>query len=155
MSNLRVFFKYWLVVALWMGLIFSASSDRGSFQRSSRIIAPVIRWIWPSLPEDQVFEVVYFARKCAHFVEYAVLALLLWRALRKPQRGDKRPWSWKTAALALAIVVLYAATDEWHQSIVPSRQASAWDVLLDSSGAFAAIGVLWGYVGWRRGRRKS
>ncbi len=146
MSKLRVFLKYWLIVIAWMALIFTASSDTASFQRSSRILAPVVRWLFPHLPEDTVFEIVTFIRKCAHFSEYAILALLVWRGLRKPQKGDPRPWSWGTAGLAFLVVLTYAASDEIHQAFVPSRQASAVDVLLDSSGGFVALILFWAVV---------
>ncbi len=147
---LRVFLRYWLVVILWMVLVFSASSDQASFQRSSRILAPLIRWVYPSLPEERVHAVVFFIRKGAHVSEYAVLALLLWRALRKPSRGDTRPWSWSMAALAWLAAAIYAATDEFHQTLVPSRQGSALDVLLDSCGALLALIFLWAFGRWRR-----
>lgn len=149
MQKLRVFLKYWLVVIVWMLVIFSASSDTASFQHSSRILAPLIRWICPNLPEDSVFAIVTFVRKCAHFGEYAVLALLLWRAVRKPRRNDTRPWEWRTAITVLLIVALYAASDEFHQKFVPSRQASVVDVLIDSSGGILALIFLWAVGRWR------
>ena len=67
---------------------------------------------------------IYFIRKCAHLTEYAMLALLLWRAVRKPVKNDPRPWIWREARLALLLVVLYAASDEFHQLFVPSRDAA-------------------------------
>ncbi len=72
--------------------------------------------------------------------EYAVLALLLWRALHKPAQPGRSPWRWPEAGLVLALVALYAASDEIHQAFVPSREASAGDVLLDTTGA--ALGLL-------------
>jgi VanZ family protein len=141
--------KYWLIVVVWMAIIFSASSDTASFQHSSRILAPLIHWIYPSLPEASVFAIVTFLRKCAHFGEYAVLALLVWRAVRKPQRNDTRPWHWGATAMCLLVVVSYAATDEFHQRFVPSRQSSVVDVLIDSSGAVLALIFLWAVGRWR------
>jgi len=61
-----------------MWVIFSASGDRMSFQHSSRLIGPLVRWVFPHLPDDTVHAIVVFVRKCAHLAEYAVLALLLW-----------------------------------------------------------------------------
>jgi VanZ family protein len=94
---------------------------------------------------------VLFIRKCAHLTEYAVLALLLWRALRKTHKDDVRPWHWSEAGLALAVTVLYAASDEFHQRFVSSRQASVWDVLLDSVGGALALVFCWA-VAWLRRR---
>jgi VanZ family protein len=147
--KLRVFFRYWLIVLVWMVLIFSASGDQMSFQRSSRILGPLIHWLLPQLSNESVHAAVVSIRKCAHFGEFAVLALLLWRALRKPARNETRPWEWRTAAIALLLVVAYAASDEIHQLFVPSRQGSILDVMIDSSGALLALIFLWAFGRWR------
>src|SRR5882724_6266150 len=115
-----------------MVLIFSASSDRLSFQHSSRLMGPLIRWLFPSLQEPTVAQIMFVIRKCAHFTEYGILALLFWWALRAPADRDVSRVRGSEAWLALGLVALYAATDEWHQSFVPSRQGSVWDVLLDT-----------------------
>jgi VanZ family protein len=141
--RLRSFIRYWLPVLVWMGLIFSASGDQASFSHSSRIIGPIVRWLFPQLSDEAVHAIVVLARKCAHLTEYAVLAVLLWRALRKPPKGDPRPWAWSDAGLALALTALYAAADEFHQLFVPSRQGSVWDVLLDTLGATVGMLCLW------------
>src|ERR1043166_8318130 len=117
-----------------MGFIFTASGDPKSLQHSSRIIEPILRWLFPHLTDDTVHLIVFVVRKCAHLTEFAVLGLLFWRALRRPAGNDLRPWKWREAFLALAGVLLYAASDELHQWFVPARQASTLDVLLDTSG---------------------
>ena len=70
----RPFLKYWLPVLAWMALIFTASNDENSFQHSSRILAPLLHWLFPQMPEDTVRFIVLIARKGAHLTEYAVLA---------------------------------------------------------------------------------
>ena len=126
-----------------MWIIFSASSDQFSFQHTSRIIGPCVRWLFPHLSDEAVHAIVVIVRKCAHLAEYAVLALLLWRALRKPPKPDAPPWRWSEAGLVLALVALYAASDEFHQTFVPSRQGCVSDVLLDTAGGALALLVLW------------
>ena len=143
MLRLLAFSRYWLPVLVWMWVIFSASGDRLSFQHSSRIIGPLVRWLFPHLSDDAVHAIVVIARKCAHLAEYAVLALLLWRALRKPPGPDIPPWRWSEAGVVLALVALYAASDEFHQAFVPSREGSVSDVLLDTAGSALALGCLW------------
>ncbi len=133
-----------------MGLIFSVSSDTLSFQHSSRIIGPLVRWLFPQLSDTTVAHIVFGIRKCAHLAEYAILALLLWRALRPAAKPKAREWRWSRAGLALAVAALYAATDEVHQSFVPSRQGSVWDVLLDTTGAALALLFLWATGRWRK-----
>jgi VanZ family protein len=143
--RIRSFVRYWLPPLVWMVIIFSASSDSGSFQHSSRIIGPLVRWLLPNLSNEAVHAIVVFVRKCAHLAEYAVLALLLWRALRQESAQDYPAWRWSKAGLVLALVALYAASDEIHQAFVPSREASIWDVLLDTSGAAFGLLCLWGF----------
>ena len=133
-----------------MTVIFSASSDRLSFQHSSRIVAPFVRWLFPHLSDRAVHDVVLAVRKCAHLTEYAVLVLLLWRALHKPPAPGVSAWHWSEAGVALGLAALYAASDEIHQAFVPSRQASFWDVLLDIGGATLALLCLWGLGRWRK-----
>lgn len=142
--------RYWLPVVLWMTLIFGFSSDSHSFQRSSRILEPLLRWLFPGMGPDARDEIVFLARKCAHLTVYAVLALLVWRARRKPVRRDPRPWSWREAGVALLVAGLYAATDEFHQTFVPNRDGCVRDVLIDSCGAAAGLFLLWLLGRWRK-----
>ena len=79
-----------------------------------------------------------------------LLQLLLWRALRKPARNQPQPWDWRTAARTILVVLAYAASDEFHQAFVPSRQASILDVLLDTTGALFALLLLWAIGRWRK-----
>jgi VanZ family protein len=143
MPRLRSFVKYWVPVAVWMVVIYSASSDTKSFEHSSRILAPILQWLMPQLSEEVVSHVVFIIRKFAHLTEYAILALLLWRALRKPVRNDTRPWSWIQAGLAILVVALYAGSDEIHQLFVPHREGKIADVMIDTSGGVAGILLLW------------
>ena len=139
-----------LPLLVWMWVIFSASGDQMSFGRSSRIIGPIVRWLLPDLSDEAVHAIVVGVRKCAHVAEYAVLALLLWRVLRKPATPETPAWQWWQAGLVLALVALYAATDEFHQALVPSRQGSAWDVLLDTAGGALGLFGLWVIGRWRK-----
>ena len=152
MRNIRPIIRYWLPVLVWMAVIFSASGDQLSFQHSSRIIGPFVRWLLPHLSDEVIHAIVVIVRKCAHLTEYAVLALLLWRALRKPPGPDAPHWRWSEAGLALTLVALYAASDEYHQTFVPSRQGCVSDVLLDTAGGALALLCLWAAGRWRKRR---
>ena len=110
----------WLAVAGWMALIFFLSSQ-------PQLPSPPDPWA------DLIF------KKGAHFTVYAVLAVLFRRAL-PPGR-----WIW---ALSWVLTVLFAASDEWHQSFVPGRHPQLTDVLIDLCGA--ATGLL---IFWRNERR--
>jgi VanZ family protein len=144
----KLWLARWTPVIVWMAVIFSASSDRASFQHSSRIIGPLVRWLFPQLSEDSVYAIVFAVRKLAHLTEYAILAILLWLALR--DAAELRRWRWSDARVALLLVALYAASDELHQTFVPSRQGAVIDVALDTSGGAFGLLFLWGFGRWRK-----
>jgi VanZ family protein len=154
-SKARSFLKYWLPLLIWMTIIFSASGDPQSFQRSSRIIGPLLRWLFPHMPETTITALVTAVRKCAHLTEYAILAWLFWRARRKPVKADARPWSWREAGVAILFVAAYALTDEFHQRFVPGREASFRDVLIDTAGALWGILMLNLLWRWRHGSQQN
>jgi VanZ family protein len=141
--KLRPFLKYWLPVLIWMALIFSASSDSHSYEHSSRFVEPFLHWLFPHMSQARVETIHLFIRKCGHLTEYAVLALLLWRAVRRPVKNDSRPWVWPEAGLALAIAFLCAASDEFHQIFVLTRTAQVSDVFIDAAGGAASLLALW------------
>ena len=149
MPKLSAFLKYWLTVLIWMAVIFAASSDAHSFEHSSRILAPLLRWLFPQISEETVHLVVFLARKCAHLAEYAVLALLVWRALNQ-SKNNLTPWSWPKVGGTLLIVFLYAASDEFHQIFVPTRTPAIHDVVIDTIGGAAALLALWLVGRWRK-----
>jgi VanZ family protein len=140
--------KYWLPVLIWLGVIFVGSSDLMSAEHTSRIIAPFLHWLKPDISPEAVAQVQFFVRKGAHVTEYAILALLLFRAF-----GRGTGVKIKMAGLCALVWMgstLVGAGDEYHQSFVPSRGSSAKDVMIDSSGAIAGL-----IVCWRFARRKS
>ena len=140
MPKLRAFLKYWLPVLIWMALIFSVSADSKSTEHSSMYFEPLLRWLFPQMSQAHVELIHHAFRKCCHLAEYAVLAWLLWRAIRRTDRKNPRPWNWAEAGLALSIVFLYGASDEFHQIFVPTRTPQVSDVFIDTAGG--AIGLL-------------
>ncbi len=109
-----------------------------------------MRWLFPHMADADVNYVVFLVRKCAHLSEYAVLTMLVWRARRKQLQIAAHSWSWPAAIEALWVAVLYAATDEFHQTFVPSREGCLRDVIIDSSGAAAGLIFLWLVGRWRK-----
>ena len=142
------FVKYFLPVILWMTLIFGGSTHLGAPRNTSRIIGPVLRWLNPNVTEETVGKIQFAIRKSGHVTEYGILCLLIWRALRHRRLVPSTGWNWSDARRAILISALYAASDEFHQSFVASREGSFRDVWLDTAGATAAI-----FLFWRIGRR--
>ena len=142
---MKSFLKYWLPVLVWLGVIFVGSSDLMSAEHTSRIIGPLLHWLKPDISPETIALVQFGVRKAAHVSEYAVLAILSWRAVigganLKAKMSILYVCVWVTC-------VIVAAADEFHQSFLESRTASPWDVMIDSAGAI--FGLLIASL-WRR-----
>lgn len=146
-----VWLRAWWPALLWAGFIFTMSTDSFSAEHTASVIAPVLRWIMPSMSEDLFETIHHFIRKSAHFTEYFVFCLLLYRGVRRGRKG----WRWTWGVVALFCAAGYSVLDEIHQAFVASRGASAYDSLLDSVGAFAALTALWMWFRWRRSARET
>lgn len=112
MFMFRHFVKYWLLVIVWLGFIFFLSHQPG--------LKSNLPFIW-----DFIF------RKTAHIGEYFILCLLLNRALFQHRLSKKQVLFW-----AAAISLLYAVSDECHQSFIFGRTAAFQDVVIDGFGIF-------------------
>ena len=131
---MKSFLKYWLPLVVWLGVIFVGSTDLLSAQHTSRFIAPFLRWLDPGISLAAINTIHTVIRKLAHVSEYAILALVLWRALCSGVAlRTKTPILFGAVLLACTV---FAVLDEFHQSFVWSRTSSDRDVLLDSAGAF-------------------
>jgi VanZ family protein len=83
----------------------------------------------------------------AHFTEYFILASL-WAWALLPSLGLR------ALAVAGTICVLYAISDEWHQSFVPGRDSDPVDVLVDSVGVAAALALSYWWTTRRAASRR-
>ena len=140
----------WWPAIVWSGVIFTMSTDAFSAEHTKWFFEPMLRWLVPRLAQSQYDYIHHMIRKCAHFSEYFVYFVLLFRAVRGRQVG----WRWIWGLNALLIAAGYSLLDEFHQSFVASRTASLYDSLLDSVGASVALVVLWLWLR-RRGSETS
>jgi VanZ family protein len=138
--------RAWWPAVLWACFIFLMSTDSFSAEHTGSIIEPILRWFFPSITADQFDFIQHIIRKSAHFTEYFVFCLLLFRAVR----GGRRGWHWSWGVTALVIAAGYGCLDEIHQAFVASRTASPYDSLLDSIGAFFAILALFAWFRFRK-----
>jgi VanZ family protein len=113
-----------------------------------KIFAGILRWIpailvmavifgFSSIPSQEMPSFGFWdlaVKKGAHMLGYGLLALMYWNGLHFDRR---RVW------LALLLTVIYAVTDEFHQSYVPGRHPSWVDALIiDGGGAAIALGLV-------------
>jgi len=127
--------RTWWPAVVWACFIYLMSTDSFSAQHTAWLLEPVLRWLFPSLAAGQIDVIHFLIRKSAHFTEYFVFCLLLFRAVR----GTRPGWHWSWGLTALVIAACYSCLDEIHQAFVASRTASPHDSLLDSIGAFFAF----------------
>jgi VanZ family protein len=140
-------FKYWIPVILGMLFIYWMSTEAFSSKSALRIIEPIIRFFAPSISRKEIIMINGVIRKAAHVIEYLVLGILLFRAFRAGSH-ERRWWRW--AISSLAVVMLYAITDEFHQLHVTVRTASLVDVGYDTLGGLFAQCVSIIYYGRQR-----
>jgi VanZ family protein len=148
--------KLWWPALVWAVVISSFSTGAFTSENTSLIIIPLLRWLLPHPSPETLSELHHLIRKCAHFVEYFVLSLLVLRGIRAGRKEAHLGW----ALVAIGIVAGYAALDEFHQSFVPGREAAVADVLLDTAGGVAAqlvaaLFILWGDVRARQKEKTS
>ena len=102
----------WVPLLLWMSIIFFLSS-RSRVQISQ---------------EESVNFLIF---KTLHIIEYGLLYLLVYRAIRFECPRNSR-FFWLYAAFVVS--VLYAGSDEIHQTLIPTREGRARDVIIDGIG---------------------
>ncbi len=128
--------KFWAVL-LWMVLIFFLSHQDGN--RSSETSEWVLHLFMAlGLTESRIesWNLGFWVRKTAHFTEYLILTLILFKWLSGKMKGKSALFiSWITA-------VLYACTDELHQSFIPFRTATPFDVGVDALGGMLAVAII-------------
>lgn len=140
--------RAWWPALVWAGVIFTLSTDSFSAEHTASILAPVVKWIYPALTDEQFQFVHHLIRKSAHFTEYFIFYLFLFRGVRSMRRG----WRWTWGLAALGIAAGYSVMDEIHQAFVASRTASPYDSLLDSIGAFFAFLIVFLWFQLRKSR---
>jgi len=176
--------KNWLPAIVWCSLMMLASTDTFSAEHTRGILEGFFHWLFPTWTPYSVYKAHLIVRKCAHFFEYAVLAVFVMRGFAGAeapssdslQRGAEPPLSLRNAdpstrstmsrsvgmtsaqKIALQVVLIcamVATVDEVHQHFVPSRTASPYDVMLDTAGSTFAMLLLTWKKSSRRGEQKA
>lgn len=119
-----------LLILGWMALIFSFSHQPPSISDAqSGGVTALFQPLFPGVDPDTL---THSIRKIAHFTLYAVLGgLLVWTLF---------PFTRRAPLYATFVSLLFALSDEFHQSFIPGRSAELTDVLIDTTGA--ATGAL-------------
>ena len=131
MKRNRIFLvASWIAVAVCMGVIFYLSAQDGV--QSQSVSGKVVTLFNFAISDDTI-------RTCAHCLEFAGLAVLVFNALYQ-SFGYIRPF------IAFAITAAYAVSDETHQLFVEGRAFQISDLFIDCFGAALDISALWAAI---------
>ena len=133
-----------LLVLLWMAVIFVFSTRTApeSSAVSGRFTGWLSRLFFPEwyLPENaadlsnHLMKLEYLVRKSAHFAEFLVLGGFLSLFLNEI---DLKPVLRLLTGIAAG--VLYACSDEFHQSFVAGRAMQGFDLVIDTGGVIFGV----------------
>jgi VanZ family protein len=144
MSSRRCGIKYWLGVWLpvivGLSLIAMESTEAFGSDHTSGPMRLLFQAIFGHVSDVKWEMLHHIIRKSGHFTGYGLLSLTWLRAW-----WYTLPYSryFKDAVLALLATGMTASADEFHQSFLPNRTSSVWDVLLDCCGAIAIMLVFY------------
>ncbi|MBI4004511.1 VanZ family protein [Candidatus Roizmanbacteria bacterium] len=117
MKSVYRWFRAWLPVFLWMIVIYYFSSRQ-------------------RVAISDVFTINFLLFKTLHVIEYAALYFLLLRGFYLTVYPDKPIQIYRYAFI---VALLYAVSDEIHQTFVPTREGKIWDIMIDTIG----IGIMY------------
>jgi VanZ family protein len=136
----------WWPVVFMIAVIFVESTESLGADHTSGPLRFVYQAIFGAVPDDRWEVIHHYLRKTGHFLGYGLVGLSWLRAWRMT-RPD---WLFRTRALlAIVATAVIASCDEFHQSFLPNRTSSPWDVLLDCTGALIFV-LLAGGIAWAR-----
>lgn len=136
----------WILVIGWMVLIFIFSSQPAEVSKeNNKFVIYVFNLL--GLDLNSIFGVLgdFIVRKAAHFIEYFILYILIYRAISIKKNTEIKLFIW-----AILIVFLYACSDEFHQAFVPGRGPAFRDVLVDTCGGLTAFLIMYICVTFKR-----
>ena len=122
---MKRFLSHWFPPLAWMGLIYFLSDQ-------------------PDLPQAPGAWPDTLLKKTGHALGYGILAWLYLRPLR-----GRLCSATSSRALSFGLAVLYGLSDEYHQTFVPGRNGTLWDVAVDGIGVCGAMLLDW----WLQRRR--
>ncbi|MFS0774827.1 VanZ family protein [Neobacillus sp. 3P2-tot-E-2] len=129
--------KWWVLAAIaWMiAIFFFTQLPYFTGHNTGKVIHKVVVTEQQSVSATNAApidtnELNLLVRKTTHVIVFGILAFLLLKSLEALRFSYVLAW---------CLTVIYAITDEWHQSFMPRRVAAYQDVLFDSFGAFVVL----------------
>jgi len=139
-----------IVVILWILLIFALSAQTGEqsaglSSQVTKIIIKTVTWVMPMDTNVRTIDKMVqkfnnIVRKFAHAGLYLGLGILVINSnIKKDTKG------FKPYVYAVIFCMVYAVTDEAHQTLVAGRTGQVSDIVIDTTGAIVGISMCWMY----------
>ncbi|QHN02393.1 VanZ family protein [Granulicella sp. WH15] len=137
----------WLPTLLAMGVIAIESTPTFGAQQTSGWLRPIFERFMGAMSESRWEEMHHHLRKTGHFTGYGLVCLAFLRSWLITLAGQVdvslRGWRVRASAAALFSTACIASLDEFHQTMLPNRTGTPWDVLLDSCGGLCMLLLVW------------
>jgi VanZ family protein len=136
-SGLRHQLYAWIPVLLAIGFISIESTPYFGADRTSGPLQRIVEFFTGPLRQPQWWLIHIIIRKCGHFTGYGLVSAAWFRAFWMTWRTEAARSTRRFSAhlLAMGGTFLVASADEFHQTYLPNRTGTPWDVLIDCSGA--------------------
>ena len=146
--------SFWHLVSAWVPVVICVltiaveSTPYFGSDQTSGPLRRLVEYFFGPVPGFRWWQIHHAIRKTGHFTGYGILSAswfrAFWMTIKAGFAGgsfDRR----RLAAHGLAILgtFLVASGDEFHQTFVPNRTGTPWDVLLDCTGAMAVQVLIW------------
>jgi VanZ family protein len=140
----------WFPVLLGIAIIAIESQEFLGADHTSEPLRLLYEKLFGSVSNAHWADIHHYIRKSGHFVGYGFIGLAWLRAwwLTLPRTRFLHD-----SLLALLGTALVASCDEWHQSYLPNRTGTPWDVLLDCTGAIVLQLVVYVFMRTLRPKR--
>jgi VanZ family protein len=140
----------WLPVLFGIGVIVLESTIWFGSDHTSHPLRLVFEALFGRMTDAHWNVIHHYIRKSGHFIGYGLLCLTWLRAWWMVLRTLT---FWRCALLGLVCTALVASCDEWHQTFLPNRTGTPWDVLLDCCGGSVALLLVYAYARAFRSQR--
>ena len=136
--------RAWWPAIVWIGLIAFESTDFFSSEHTGSMLYTLLTRLFGNINFYHFLVFHHYLRKTGHVVGYGMLSLLLLRGWRATL-GRVHALLLRAALCPGWGPPFVAAMDEWHQSYIPSRTGTVWDVALDTVAgvAFLVVAYFW------------
>jgi VanZ family protein len=148
--GLKFWLNAWLPVALAVGVITLESTEIFGSDHTSGPLRRIYEALFGQVSNGRWEIIHHCVRKSGHFIGYGAVGLTWLRAWWMTLPHSRFV---QDALLALAGTALVASSDEFHQTFLPNRTGSPWDVLLDCCGAITLQLVVYVFMCTTRPKR--